>query len=112
MRPRLELLADAKSGEPSAAVRERVLSALSRQLQRQGKLNSALKPAELRAHASVDPDVRSALHRWAGQRGLTARALHRAWRVALTLSDLEGVPAASRGHVLEALGYRLQDEVA
>jgi magnesium chelatase family protein len=96
-------------GEPSASVRERVLAARGLQLGRQGVLNAALRGADLRRWAPLDPAARAALERWADERALSARGFHRAWRVARTLADLEGAGAVAERHVLEALGYRLAD---
>ena len=98
--------------ETSAAVRARVLAARARQLDRQGCLNAQLKPRRLREVALLEPGSRSTLERWSEQKGLTARGFHRAWRVARTAADLEGVNAIGDRHVLEALGYRLHDVAA
>lgn len=111
-RLRLDALSAEARGEPSAVVRERVIAARTRQLSRQGCLNARLKPARLRAVAALEPGPRRALERWAEQRGLTARGFHRAWRVARTAADLDGSTEVEEQHVLEALGYRLEDLAA
>jgi magnesium chelatase family protein len=111
-RVKLDTLASEPDGEPSAAVRERVVAARRRQLARQGCLNAQLKPARLRQLAGLSPASRRTLERWAEQRGLTARGFHRAWRVSRTSADLDGSPEIAEQHVLEALGYRLQDLAA
>jgi magnesium chelatase family protein len=111
-RVKLETLASEPTGEGSAAVRERVVAARRRQLDRQGCLNSQLKPARLRQLAGLEPASRRTLERWADQRGLTARGFHRAWRVARTSADLDGAAQIAERHILEALGYRLQDVAA
>lgn len=108
----LEALASEPKGEASAPVRERVLAARRRQLDRQGCLNAQLKPARLRQTASLDARSRQTLERWAEQRGLTARGFHRAWRVARTSADLESADSIAERHILEALGYRLNDVAA
>lgn len=108
----LAALASEPKGESSASIRERVVAARRRQLHRQGCLNAQLKPARLRQLAALDPTSRQTLQRWAEQRGLTARGFHRAWRVALTSADLEGSDQIGERHVLEALGYRLNDVAA
>jgi magnesium chelatase family protein len=105
-RPPLESLAGGAGGEPSSAVRKRVVAARERQLARQGCLNSQLRPVRLRQFAPLGPG-RRLLERWAEDRGLTARGFHRAWRVARTAADLEGEEAIGERHLLEALGYRL-----
>ena len=111
-RVKLETLASEPTGEGSAAVRERVVAARWRQLDRQGCLNAQLKPARLRKLAGLEPASRRTLERWADQRGLTARGFHRAWRVARTSADLDGSEQIGEQHILEALGYRLQDVAA
>jgi magnesium chelatase family protein len=111
-RVKLETLASEPTGEGSAVVRERVVAARLRQLDRQGCLNAQLKPARLRKLAGLEPASRRTLERWAEQRGLTARGFHRAWRVARTSADLDGAEHIGEQHILEALGYRLQDVAA
>jgi magnesium chelatase family protein len=111
-RVKLETLASEPTGEGSAAVRERVVAARRSQLDRQGCLNAQLKPARLRKLAGLEPASRRTLERWAEQRGLTARGFHRAWRVARTSADLDGAEHIGERHILEALGYRLQDVAA
>jgi magnesium chelatase family protein len=108
----LETLASEPSGEPSAAVRHRVVAARHRQLDRQGCLNAQLKPARLRQLAGLAPTARRSLERWSAQRGMTARGFHRAWRVARTTADIDGSEQIEERHVLEALGFRLQDVAA
>jgi magnesium chelatase family protein len=111
-RIKLETLASEPTGEASAPVRERVVAARARQLARQGCLNAQLKPSRLRQLAALEPASRRTLERWAEQRGLTARGFHRAWRVARTSADLDGADQIGERHILEALGYRLQDVAA
>jgi len=93
-------------------VRDRVVAARRRQLDRQGCLNAQLKPARLRQLAGLEPASRRTLERWADKCGLTARGFHRAWRVARTAADLDGSEQIGEPHILEALGYRLQDVAA
>ena len=108
----LETLASEPTGETSTAVRERVVRARELQLQRQGALNAQLKPVRLRQLAWLSPPSRRTLERWSAQRGMTARGFHRAWRVARTAADLDGSEQIEEHHVLEALGFRLQDVAA
>ncbi len=109
--PLCELAAEPR-GEPSLAVRERVLAARARQQARQGCLNAQLKPSRLRHLAAMEPGSKRTLEHWSEQKGLTARGFHRAWRVARTAADLEGSELIADRHVLEALGYRLHDVAA
>ena len=106
------VLSGEPDAEPSPAVRERVVAARARQLARQGGLNALLKPGRLRRDAELAAEARRALERWAEQQGLSARGFHRAWRVARTVADLDRSDRIEEQHVLEALGYRLQDIAA
>lgn len=108
----LEQLSLDPHGETSVTVRDRVVEARRRQLARQGCLNAQLKPARLRQVARLAPHSRRTLERWSAQRGMTARGFHRAWRVARTSADLDGSEEIEEHHVLEALGYRLNDVAA
>jgi magnesium chelatase family protein len=111
-RMKLETLTSEPHGEASEAVRERVIAARRRQLDRQGCLNAQLKPKRLRELAGLAPASRQTIARWAEQRGLTARGFHRAWRVARTTADLDGSEQIQDQHMLEALGFRLNDVAA
>ena len=111
-RVRLQNLATEPQSEASSTVRARVLGARRMQLERQGCLNAQLRPSRLRRLAILKPAPRSALERWADQRGLTARGFHRAWRVARTTADLDGSPEIEEPHILEALGFRLEEVAA
>jgi len=108
----LETLSTHGEAESSNEVRRRVVAARLRQLERQGCLNAQLKPARLRQVATMPQRSRRTLERWAAQRGMTARGFHRAWRVACTAADLDHSPEIEERHVLEALGFRLQDAAA
>lgn len=107
-----ESLARGASGETSTAIRARVLRARGRQLERQGVLNSALRDTQLRRWACLGAAARGALERWANEAALSARAFHRAWRVARTLADLEEAAEIDERHVMEAVGYRLVEQAA
>lgn len=95
------------NGEPSAAVRARVLAARQRQRARQGALNSALPAAELLRHCALGAEQRRLLDAAGERLQLSARALHRLLRVARTLADLEDSDAVATRHLTEAIGYRM-----
>lgn len=105
-------LAGEPAGEPTAAVRERVIAARELQHRRQGCLNSGLTGAQLRRSSAITPRARGALERWSERRGLTVRGFQRGWRVARTLADLDASERIEQRHVLESLGYRLADAAA
>ena len=99
-----ELLA-ARSGEASAAVRERVMAARARQRVR-GSLNAHLPNAALEEVCAPDAAARRLVADAVDRGGMSARGVHRALRVARTIADLAGEECVSALRVAEALQYR------
>jgi magnesium chelatase family protein len=106
----LDLLQDAASGEPSATVRERVISARARQLERGAgsyRINAELMPAHMTRHCALDAGARRVLASATRRLTLSARGYDRVRKVARTIADLEGVDGIAARHVAEALQFRL-----
>ena len=57
-------------------------------------------------HARLDDAARQFLHTAATRLGWSARATHRALKVARTIADLAGSQATTVAHVAEAIQYR------
>jgi magnesium chelatase family protein len=104
--PAAELRGSA-TGESSATVAQRVRRAYERQIARQQKTNAALTAAELVVHCHAEPEATALLERIAERLGLSARAYHRALRVARSIADLAGRESIGREHVAEAASWRL-----
>lgn len=103
--PSQELLAQT-AGEPSAAIRARVLQARERALQRQQCPNQMLQGEALDQHVQLDAAATELLRKAADKLGWSARATHRALRVARTIADLAGSERIASAHVAEAMQYR------
>src|SRR5262249_1311021 len=98
-------LLQAAPGESSSVVRERVRAARQRQQQR-GTPNATLSNAPLRDHCALDAAGRRLVASAVDRGGMSARAVHRALRVARTIADLAGEAHVSAMRLAEALQYR------
>jgi len=109
--PRLtkeELLGEG-GGEPSEAVRKRVMEA--REIQRRrfaGKLfvNAEMGPKEVRKFCVLSPQAKALLAKAIDRFALTGRGYVRTLKVARTIADLSGADTIEAEHVAEALQYR------
>jgi magnesium chelatase family protein len=76
-------------------------------MDRQGCANQALAGAQLEAQTHLDPKAADFLKAAASKLDWSARATHRALKVARTIADLAGSAATQVHHVAEAMQYRL-----
>ncbi|MFP4334205.1 MAG: YifB family Mg chelatase-like AAA ATPase [Wenzhouxiangella sp.] len=95
-------------GEPSAAVRERVIAARQRQARR-GSVNARLDVTGIREHCRLPPNMSHFLEQACERLQLSARAHHRILRVARTIADLADSEPINMQHLTEAIGYRQLD---
>jgi magnesium chelatase family protein len=107
--PPTALGAKARPGASSGALRAAVVAARARQGDR-GGLNGGLSLSDLDRHAPLGAADERFLHRSAAKHGLSARAVVRIRRLALTLADLRGAPAVAHDDIAEALLYRVRKE--
>ena len=101
-------------GEPSAAIRERVIKARHIQEKRYADfkgIHCNAQMTERMIHEFAQPDAQSLeMLRMAMERlSLSARAYSRILKVARTIADLEGVEQIQGHHIAEAIGYRNLD---
>lgn len=110
-----EKLADARLGETSEKVQERVTAARSRQLERfkgtKLTCNAEMTPVEVREFCRVEPDAKGLLKMAMKQLYLSARAFHRIQKLARTIADLEGSETIKAPHLAEAIQYRPRSQV-
>jgi magnesium chelatase family protein len=103
----------ASAPEGSREIRERVIRARERQLQRfSGEpiyCNAQMTPRQIRKHCELGPDCERLLERAMMQQGLTARAHDRILKVSRTIADLDGGEVIESKHIAEAIQYRTLD---
>ena len=114
-------LSKTQQGEPSSAIRERVIRARNIQTERFSKLLSSggvgdrphcnAQMTDKMIHQFAEPDAASMeMLRIAMKRfSLSARAYSRILKVARTIADLAGSENVQREHIAEAIGYRNLD---
>ena len=97
-------------GEASPPMRERVEKVRARAAGRRpgwpGFRNSDLSPLELLQHCRLDGTGVRVIEAGAGRLHLSARAIHRALRVARTIADLADSERVLAAHLSEALSFR------
>jgi magnesium chelatase family protein len=103
-----------KTGEPSAAIRERVIAARQRQQTRFAKkpkisCNARMGSRELKAYCAIDESTMELLKFAMADLNLSARAYDRILKVARTIADLAGSEVIASEHVSEAIQYRSLD---
>ena len=107
-------LSQAQQGEPSSAIRERVIAARNIQEERfrsHKHIHCNAQMTERMIHQYAEPDTESLdMLRLAMERlHLSARAYSRILKVARTIADLEGSQNVQLQHISEAIGYRQLD---
>ncbi len=107
-------ISKAQPGEPSAAIRERVIKARDIQTARYKDfkgIHCNAQMTERMLHQFAEPDASSMnMLRMAMERlKLSARAYSRILKVARTIADLDGSEQVQLPHIAEAVGYRNLD---
>lgn len=110
---RYEDLRSTQPAESSALIRQRVIAARKRQIDRYSKdglySNALMKPRHIKKHCKLDPACEDLLADAVRRLGLSARAYHRILKVARTVADLDHQEAIATHHLLEAIQYRSLD---
>jgi magnesium chelatase family protein len=106
-------LRDNAGGETSEQIRNRVIAARQRQLDRyEGEkiyCNAQMSTRQISKYCQISPDCERLLENAMNRLGLSARAHDRILKVARTIADLEGVEDISTTHISEAIQYRSLD---
>ena len=111
---RYQELAALGQGEPSRAIRERVVSA--RKIQqarfagnRRVHCNADMGSKELQRNTQVEQDAQDLLKMAITELNFSARAYDRILKVSRTIADLEAADTIQSHHVSEAIQYRSLD---
>jgi Magnesium chelatase, subunit ChlI C-terminal/Magnesium chelatase, subunit ChlI len=96
-------LGSRRSGESSAAIRERVTAARARQIARHEKPNAHLSVKEVGEHCSAEADADQLARKAISALDLSARAYQRILKVARTIADLAGASGIYATHAAEAV---------
>ena len=105
-RPDADQLLHGGHGEPSEEVRDRVLHARQRAIERGVRANVELDSIGLDEYASLTPEARDQLEFALRAGKLSARGYQRVRAVALTIADLANAERVERPHLAEALQLR------
>lgn len=111
---RYEELSTPKKGESSSAIRERVMRARERQLERYKGMPISFN-SELTGSMTVDfcplgIEEKELMEKAFEKYALSARGYHRLLKVSRTIADMAGEKDIKVPHILEALCYRNGDE--
>lgn len=101
-------------GEPSAAVRRRVVRARERQAEAlheapDARCNAQMTTRQVRRRCQIGDAGRQLLKQAIEHLGLSARAYHRILKVARTIADLDEAAGIRPEHLSEAIQYRALD---
>ncbi|MDH5601858.1 MAG: YifB family Mg chelatase-like AAA ATPase [Gammaproteobacteria bacterium] len=107
--PLKEIQSATHKEERSAEVRERVINAHQRQLQRNNYANALMTTRDIKQFCQLDKDAASLLEQAVTRLGLSARSHNRILKVARTIADLNNEERISKLHISEAIGYRRLD---
>ena len=92
--------------ESSAQIRERVVAARNRQIERQGYVNALLDGADMDKYVVLSDELTTFLNTAAEKMGMSARGYNRIKRIARTIADLRGDDIIIMSDLAEALSYR------
>jgi len=112
--PRLESSAldqQSPKGESSRIIRQRVISAFTRQMDRCGKNNADLSNDEINQYCKIRSPEQALLNKAMEQFNLSARAYQRILKLARTIADIENCDNIEKKHLSEAITYRSVDRL-
>lgn len=107
--PLKDIQSNESKEENSQAVRERVMVAHQRQIQRSQHVNAQMTTHDIKKFCRLDKTATQLLEQAVSRLGLSARSHNRILKVARTIADLNNDNSISSQHISEAIGYRRLD---
>lgn len=95
-----------ENAENSATIRQRVVDAFDKQLQRCDTINAELNTRDIEQHCVLTEADKTLLQAATTQLGLSGRAIHRVMKLARTIADLANSETIMTQHLSEAISYR------
>lgn len=104
-------LTQIEKGESSEAIRNRVIQARTKQNHRLGakRHNALMSTKELNKHCKLNENSQTIMSQAMDRLGLSARGLHRIYKVARTIADLDSSADIQTDHLMEAISFRSWD---
>ena len=102
----LHLISESGRGKSSHKIKQRVMKARERQMQRAGVLNANLSHAACEETCVLDDQSLTFLKGLSEQEQMSPRRYLRILRLARTIADLEGANNIVLAHITEAESYR------
>ncbi|WP_457621134.1 YifB family Mg chelatase-like AAA ATPase [Persephonella sp.] len=110
-----EDLSKMSTGESSSVIRERVIKAVEIQRKRFREtginFNSEMSPSMLERFVVLDSSAENALITALKKYRFTARSYHRILKLSRTIADLEGSDIVMLKHIIEAVNFKLSEEI-
>lgn len=106
-----EVLQNLEHSESSESIRQRVIQAYERQLERHGKCNAELSNKELEDCCQLQTAEQTLMDQAMAKLKLSARAYHRILKLARTIADLDQQTDIGSQHLSEAISYRSLDRL-
>jgi len=101
-----ELYSTSTRQETSATVKQRIISAQTRQRNRRKYFNARLSNKDIEQDCTLSAENQAILQQSMDKMKLSARAYHRILKVARTIADLDDSDAIQMQHLTEAISYR------
>jgi len=101
-----ELYSTSTRQETSATVKQRIISAQTRQRNRRKYFNARLSNKDIEQDCTLSAENQAILQQSMDKMKLSARAYHRILKLARTIADLDDSDAIQMQHLTEAISYR------